>query len=101
MEQCFVTMDDVAVLLENEKAKAPKERFYSRKPLYPMSLLSKPYPYRYEPPIFSQYDGRKGSFIGNVSKFIDTWVFTQQTRTCAYESSQNPYVIMHTLGILA
>ena len=50
----------------------PKERFYSRRPPYPMRLLSKPYPNRYEPPTFSQYDGRKGSAIEHVSEFVDT-----------------------------
>ena len=48
-EQHFVTMADVATLLEQEKAKAPKEIFYSRRPLYPLRILSKPHPYRYEP----------------------------------------------------
>jgi len=33
-EQHFVTMADVAALLEQEKAKTPKERFYSRRPPY-------------------------------------------------------------------
>ena len=35
-------------------------------------MLSKPYPERYEPRAFAQYDGRKGSVVEHVSKFIDT-----------------------------
>ena len=65
-------MAEVATLLEQEMAKAPKERFYSRKPPYPLRILSKPYPKRYEPQVFAQYDGKKGSAVEHVSKFIDT-----------------------------
>ena len=46
-------MVEVAVLLEQERAKAPKERFYVRKPPYPLRILSKPYPKRYEPRVFA------------------------------------------------
>ena len=70
-EQLFMTMVDVVVLLEREMAKVPKERFYLRRP-YPMLLLNKPYSDRYEPLTFSQYNGRKGSAVKHVSKFIDT-----------------------------
>ena len=31
-EQCFITMAEVAALLEQERARAPKERFYARRP---------------------------------------------------------------------
>ena len=65
-------MADVAMLLEREKAKVPKERFYLRRPPYPMWLLSKPYLDRYEPPTFSHYSSRKGSIVKHVSKFVDT-----------------------------
>ena len=71
-EQCFVTIVDIVALLEQEKAKAPKERFYSSKTLYPLRILSKPYPDRYEPGTFAQYDGRRGNAVEHVSKFIDT-----------------------------
>ena len=53
IEQHFITMADIAVLLEQEKAKVPKERFYSRRPPYPLRILSKPYPNRYEPRTFA------------------------------------------------
>lgn len=36
-----------------------------------MRLLSKPYLDRYQAPIFSQYDCRKGSTIEHMSKFVD------------------------------
>ena len=35
-------------------------------------MLSKPYSERYEPRAYAQYDGRKGSVVEHVSKFIDT-----------------------------
>ena len=72
MEKRFFIMVDVAALLKQEKAKAPKERFYSRKPPYPLRILSKLYPDRYELRTFAQYDGKKGSVIKHMSKFIDT-----------------------------
>ena len=67
-----MTMEDVTGLLEREKAKVPKEKFYSRRPPYPMRLLNKPYPDRYKPPNFSQYDGRKGSTTEHINKFVNT-----------------------------
>ena len=65
-------MAEVAALLEQERARAPKERIYARRPPYPLKVLSKPYPERYELRAFAQYDGRKGSAVEHVSKFIDT-----------------------------
>ena len=58
-EQPFITMVEVAALLEQTRARTPKERFYARRPPYPLKVLSKPYPERYEPRAFAQYDGRK------------------------------------------
>ena len=71
-EQRFITMAEVIVLLEQERAKAPKERFFAQKPPYPLRILNKPYLERYEPRTFVQYDGRRGSAIEHVSKFINT-----------------------------
>ena len=71
-EQYFVMMADVAALLEQERAKAPKERFYAQKPPYPLRILSKPYLERYKLRIFTQYDGRRGSVVEHISKFINT-----------------------------
>ena len=72
VEQRFITMTEVATLLEQERARAPNERFYARRPPYPLWVLNKLYPKRYEPRAFAQYDGRKGSDVEYVSKFIDT-----------------------------
>ena len=47
-EQCFITIAKVATLLEQERVKAPKERFYARRPPYPLRILNKPYLERYE-----------------------------------------------------
>jgi len=71
-EQRFITMVGVAVLLEQERAKAPNERFYAQMPPYLLRILSKPYPERYEPQNFAQYDGKRGSAIKHTRKFIDT-----------------------------
>ena len=65
-------MAEVAALLEQKRASTPKERFYARRPPYPLKVLSKPYAERYEPRAFAQYNGRKGSAVEHVSKFIDT-----------------------------
>ena len=66
-EQCFVTMANVAALLEREKAKEHKERFYSRIPPYPIRLLSKLYPDKYEPPTFSQYDSKREAPLSTLA----------------------------------
>ena len=71
-KQRFVKMVDVAALLVQEKAKVPKEGFYSRRPSYPLGILCKSYPNRYKPRTFAQYDGRRGSVVEHISKFIDT-----------------------------
>jgi len=60
-------MAEVAALLEQERARVPKER-----PPYPLRILNKLYPERYEPRVFAQYNGRKGSVVEHASKFIDT-----------------------------
>ena len=65
-------MAEVATLLEQERARTPK-RFYARRPPYPLKVLNKPYPERYESRAFAQYDGKKGSVVEHVSKFIDTF----------------------------
>ena len=65
-------MAKVAALLEQERARAPKVKFCARRPPYPLRVLSKPYPERYKPQVFAQYDGRKGSVVKHVSNFIDT-----------------------------
>ena len=71
-EQRFITMAEIMALLEQERARTPKERFYMRRPPYPLRVLNKPYPERYEPRVFAQYDGSKRSAVEHESKFIDT-----------------------------
>jgi hypothetical protein len=72
-EVTFVTMSDVANLLKQEREKNPKEpRLFVRKPPYPIELLKQPYPEKYVVPTFSRFDGRKGSALVHISKFIDS-----------------------------
>ena len=52
-EQCFTTMAEVAALLEQKRARAPKEKFYAQRPPYSLRVLSKPYLKRYEPQAFA------------------------------------------------
>lgn len=75
IEQCIATMADITTLLEQERAEAPKERFYARRPPNPLRILSKPNLERYELRTFAQYEGRRGSAVKHVSKFIDTLSF--------------------------
>ena len=90
VEQCFITMGEVAALLEQERTRAPKVRFYAQRPPYPLRVLSKPYPERYEPRVFAQYDGRKGSAVEHISKFIDTLgPYTTDEDLCLQEFSKS------------
>uniref|UniRef100_A0A2N9IY75 Uncharacterized protein n=1 Tax=Fagus sylvatica TaxID=28930 RepID=A0A2N9IY75_FAGSY len=69
----FMTMSDVANLLKQEREKNPKEpRLFVKKPSYPTELLKQPYPEKYVVPTFSLFDGRKGSALVHISKFIDS-----------------------------
>ena len=65
-------MAKAVTLLEQERGRTPKEKFYARRPSYPLRVLSKPYSERYELCAFVQYDGKNGSVVEHVSKFIDT-----------------------------
>uniref|UniRef100_A0A2N9G4I2 Integrase catalytic domain-containing protein n=1 Tax=Fagus sylvatica TaxID=28930 RepID=A0A2N9G4I2_FAGSY len=66
-------MSDVVNLLKQEREKNPKEpRLFVRKPPYPTELLKQPYPEKYIVPTFSRFDGRKGSALVHISKFIDS-----------------------------
>jgi hypothetical protein len=69
----FVTMSDVADLLKQERERPPKEpRHFVRRPLYPIELLKEPYPEKYDTPTFALFDGRKGSAMEHISKFLDS-----------------------------
>ena len=37
-DQRFITMAEVAALLEQKRTRAPKERFYARRPPYPLRV---------------------------------------------------------------
>ena len=65
-------MSDMADLLKQEREKNPKEpRHFVSKPPYPIELLNQPYSEKYIVPTFSCFDGRKGSVLVHISKFID------------------------------
>ena len=69
----FVTMSDVADLLKQERERLPKEpRHFVRRPPYPIKLLKEPYPEKYDTPTFALFDGRKGSAMEHISKFLDS-----------------------------
>ncbi len=69
----FVTMSDVADLLKQERKRPPKEpRHFVRKPSYPIELLKEPYSEKYDTPIFVLFDGRRGSVLEHISKFLDS-----------------------------
>ena len=60
-------------LLEQEREKLsgiPNQ--FSRDPPFPAELLSKPYPKGYEPPKFHPFNGRNGSTVEHVSRYIHT-----------------------------
>ena len=68
-----MTMFDVVDLLKQEREKNPKKlRHFIRKPPYPTELLNQPYPEKYIVPTFSRFDGRKGSALVHISKFINS-----------------------------
>uniref|UniRef100_A0A2N9G8E1 RNA-directed DNA polymerase n=1 Tax=Fagus sylvatica TaxID=28930 RepID=A0A2N9G8E1_FAGSY len=73
-EATFVTMSDVEQTSSSKKGKRiPKEpRLFVRKPPYPAELLKQPYPEKYIAPTFSRFDGRKGSALVHISKFVDS-----------------------------
>ena len=69
----FVTMFDVAHLLKQERERPPKEpRHFVRSPPYPIELLKEPYPKKYDTPTFALFDGRKGSAMEHINKFLDS-----------------------------
>jgi hypothetical protein len=69
----FVTMSDVVDLLKQERERPPKEpRHFVKKTPYPIELLKEPYLEKYDTPTFALFDGRKGSVIEHISKFLDS-----------------------------
>uniref|UniRef100_A0A2N9HPJ3 Reverse transcriptase n=1 Tax=Fagus sylvatica TaxID=28930 RepID=A0A2N9HPJ3_FAGSY len=47
-------------------------RHFVRRPPYPIELLKEPYPEKYDTPVFALFDGRKGSAMEHISKFLDS-----------------------------
>uniref|UniRef100_A0A2N9FRS5 Uncharacterized protein n=1 Tax=Fagus sylvatica TaxID=28930 RepID=A0A2N9FRS5_FAGSY len=57
----------------HEEREPPKEpRHFVRRPPYPIELLKEPYPEKYDTPVFALFDGRKGSAMEHISKFLDS-----------------------------
>ena len=66
-------MSDVADLLKQERERPPKEpRHFVRKLPYPKELLKEPYLEEYDTLNFSLFNGRKGSAVKHISKFLDS-----------------------------
>ena len=69
----FVTMSDMADLLKQQRERPLKEpRHFMRKPPYPIELLKEPYPENYDTPTFALFEGRRGSALEHISKFLDS-----------------------------
>ena len=69
----YLTLANVSALLKQEREKLsgiPKQ--FSWDPPFPPELLGKPYPKGYEPPKFYPFDGRNGSAVECVSRFVYT-----------------------------
>ena len=66
-------MSNVTDLLKQERERLPKEpRHFVRRPPYPIKLLKELYPEKYDTPTFALFDGRKGSAMEHISKFLDS-----------------------------
>uniref|UniRef100_A0A2N9GC74 Reverse transcriptase domain-containing protein n=1 Tax=Fagus sylvatica TaxID=28930 RepID=A0A2N9GC74_FAGSY len=87
----FVTISDVADLLKQERERLPKEsRHFVRRPPYPIELLKKPYLEKYDTPTFALFDGKKGSAMEHISKFLDSMgPFTAHDDLCLREFSKS------------
>ena len=87
----YLTLADVSALLEQEREKLsgiPKQ--FSWDPPFPSKLLSKPYPKGYEPPKFHSFDGRNGSVIEHVSRFIHTMgLYIRDQELCLREFAKS------------
>jgi len=87
----YLTLADVSVLLEQEREKLSGiSKQFSQDPLFPSKLLSKPYPKGYEPPKFHPFDGRNGSAVEHVSRFIHTMgPYARDTELCLREFAKS------------
>ena len=69
----YLTLVDVSALLKQKREKLlgiPKQ--FSWDPPFPPELLGKPYPKGYEPLMFHPFDGRNGSAVEHMSRFVHT-----------------------------
>jgi hypothetical protein len=84
-------MSDVADLLKQERERPPKEpRHFVRKPPNHIELLKEPYPEKYDTPTFALFDGRKGSGIEHISKFLDSMgPFAAHGKLCLWEFTKS------------
>ena len=87
----YLTLADVNALLEQEREKLsgiPKQ--FSRDPPFPPELLGKSYPKGYETPKFHHFDGRNGSAVEHVSRFIHTMgPYTGDRELCLREFAKS------------
>ena len=69
----YLTLANVNALLKEEREKLSRiSKQFSRDPPFPLELFGKPYPKGYELPKFHPFNGRNGSVVEHVSRFIHT-----------------------------
>jgi hypothetical protein len=87
----FVTMSDATYLLKQERERPLKEpRHFVRKPSYPIELLKEHYSEKYDTPTFALFDGRKGSVMEHINKFLDSMgPFVAYGELCLLEFSKS------------
>ena len=87
----YLTLANVNTLLEQEREKLlgiPKQ--FSRDPSFPPELLGKLYPKGYKPSKFHPFDGRNGSAVEHVSRFIHTMgPYTWDRELCLREFAKS------------
>ena len=87
----YLTLADVNTLLEQEREKLsgiPKQ--FSWDPPFLLEHLGKPYPKGYEPLKFHPFDGRNGSAVKHVSRFIHIMgLYAGDTELCLREFAKS------------
>jgi len=93
---------DVNSLLEQEREKlSGVPKLFSWDPLFLPELLDKPYPKGYEPPKFHPFDGRNGSVVEHVSRFIHTMgPYVGDKELCLREFAKSAVVRAYTWCII-
>ena len=87
----YLTLANVNALLEQEREKHSGIHMqFSKDPLFPAKLLGKPYLKGYESPKFHPFDGRKGSVMEYVSRFIHIMgPYSRDKELCLRESAKS------------